>query len=84
LPPTAPGLPLYLDSPGFPVKLTGSGLQVIAPAPRIAAAPTFKFDAAATYLHVNTSDTARPMLGVYGAYGALSGDLSLPYEVTQG
>ena len=86
LPPTAPGLPLYLDSPGFPVKLTGSSLQVIVHAPRIAADPTFEFDAASTFLQVNTStsDTARPMLGVYDVYGVLSGDLSLPYEVTQG
>lgn len=83
LPPTAPGLPLYLDSPGFPVKMSDATVQVIVPAPRIAADPSFKFDAASAYLQVNTSDPARPMLGVYDVYGVLSGDLSLPYEVTQ-
>jgi hypothetical protein len=82
LPPTAPGLPLYLDSPGFPVQIDEATVRVVVPAPRIAADPDFTFDAASTYLQVNTSDPARPMLGVYDVYGVLSGDLSLPFQVT--
>jgi hypothetical protein len=82
LPPTAPGLPLYLDSPGFSVQLREGALRVVVPAPRVAAAPEFNFDAASAYLQVNTSDPARPMLGVYDVYGVLSGDLSLPFDVT--
>jgi hypothetical protein len=82
LPPTAPGLPLYLDSPGFSVQLREGALRVVVPAPRIAADPEFSFDAASAYLQVNTSDPARPMLGVYDVYGVLSGDLSLPFDVT--
>lgn len=81
LPPTAPGLPLYLDSPGFAVQAEAGTLRVIVPAPRIAAAPDFTFDAASAYLQVNATDPDRPMLGVYDVYGVLSGDLSLPYEV---
>lgn len=81
LPPTAPGLPLYLDSPGFTVQLRENALRVMVPTPRIAAAPEFSFDAASVYLQVNTSDPERPMLGVYDVYGVLSGDLSLPYTV---
>lgn len=81
LPPTAPGLPLYLDSPGFTVQLREDALRVMVPAPRIAASPDFSFDAASVYLQVNASDPDRPMLGVYDVYGVLSGDLSLPYMV---
>jgi hypothetical protein len=81
LPPTAPDLPLYLDSPGFTVQRNGSQLRVIVPAPRIAAQPDFTFDAASAYLQVNTSDPERPLLGVYDVYGILSGDLTLPFEV---
>ena len=82
LPPTAPGLPLYLDSPGFSVQLRDGAVRVQVPAPRIASDPDFSFDAATAYLQVNTSDPGRPMLGVYDVYGVLSGDLSLPYGVT--
>lgn len=81
LPPTAPGLPLYLDSPGFTVQTDGATMRVFVPAPRIAAEPDFSFDAASAYLQVNASEPDRPMLGVYDVYGVLSGDLSLPYEV---
>lgn len=81
LPPTAPGLPLFLDSPGFSVQRHDELLRVIVPAPRIVADPDFSFDAASVYLQVNTSDPDRPMLGVYDVYGVLSGDLSLPYHV---
>jgi hypothetical protein len=81
LPPTAPGLPLALDSPGFPVKLDGATLQVVVPAPRVSGEVDFNFDAASAYLQVNVSDPDRPMLGVYDVYGVLSGDLSLPFTV---
>jgi len=30
LPPTNPGMPMYLDSPGFPVLLKGNKLSVLA------------------------------------------------------
>jgi hypothetical protein len=81
LPPTAPGLPLYLDSPGFPVQLNEGTVQVVVPAPRVGGETAFGFDAATVYLQVNTSDEELPMLGVYDVYGVLSGDLSLPFEV---
>ena len=84
LPPTAPGLPLFLDSPGFHVQLLNNSLRVSVPAPRVANTTTFGFDAASVYLQVNASDEERPMLGVYDVYGILSGDLSLPYKVETG
>ena len=83
LPPTNPGLPLYLDSPGFPVQRDGDTLRVVVPASRVGGDARFNFDAVSAYLQVNASDPTRPMLGVYDVYGILSGDLSLPYAVTQ-
>lgn len=82
LPPTSPGLPIALDSPGFPVRLDGSSITVAVPVARIRGERDFTFDAASVYLEVNTDDAAFPFLGVYDVYGVLSGDLSLPYQVT--
>lgn len=81
LPPTNPGMSIYLDSPGFAVNLKGNKLQVIVPAYRINGGKSFKFDAVTAYLQVNTTDTKLPMLGVYKVYDILSNDLSLPFEV---
>ncbi|HLV11305.1 MAG TPA: hypothetical protein VKY42_02555 [Trueperaceae bacterium] len=82
LPPTNPGMPMYMDSPGLSVVLDGATLRVLVPAWRVRGETSFAFDAVAAYLEVNTSDDARPMLGVYQVYEVLSGDLSLPFEVT--
>ena len=81
LPPTNPGMPMYLDSPGLTVVLDGDTLRVLVPAWRVRGETGFSFDAVTAYLEVNTSDASRPMLGVYHVYEVLSGDLSLPYEV---
>jgi hypothetical protein len=83
LPPTGPGMPLYLDSPGFDVRLDQQTLRVLVPAARINADPDFTYDAATAYLEVNMSDPSRPTLGVYQVYSLLSGDLSLPYEIIE-
>ncbi len=81
LPPTNPGMPLYLDSPGHPVNLSAEKLQVIVPRFRINGTVTFSYDVVTAYLQVNQSDNTRPMLGVYQVYDVLSGDLSLPFRV---
>ena len=81
LPPTNPGMPIYLDSPGFAVNLKGKKLQVVVPAYRINSEKSFKFDAVTAYLQVNTTDKDLPMLGVYKVYDVLSKDLSLPFQV---
>ncbi len=78
LPPTAPGMPIYLDSPGFSVVMRGDRLRIPVPAWRIRDLGRFNFDAVTAYLQVNTSDSERPTLGVYKVYSVLSGDLSLP------
>lgn len=83
LPPTSPGMPMYLDSPGFSVVLRGNTLRVVVPLDRVAGRHDFAFDAVIAYMEVNTTDDTRPLLGVYQVYEVLSGDLSMPYRVTK-
>ena len=83
LPPTNPGLPMYMDSPGHAVVLRGKTLRVLVPAFRVNNRTDFNFDAVTAYMELNTSDESRPMLGVYEVYNILSGDLSLPYSVSR-
>lgn len=79
-PRTHPGMPLYLDSPGFSVVLKDSRLKVLVPAAAVSGRKDFGFDAVTAFLSVATSGD-RPRLGVYQVYSVLSGDLSLPYKV---
>lgn len=83
LPPTNPGMPMYMDSPGFPVLTEGTSIKVVVPGYRIKTDSQFNFDAVAAYMQVNTSDPDKPMLGVYNVHSVASGDLSLPYTVTR-
>ncbi len=80
LPPTNPGMPMYLDSPGFSAVLRGDTLKILVPAQRVSGKTSFQFDAVSVYMQVAQSGD-RPVLGVYEVYGVLSGDLSLPYSV---
>lgn len=82
LPPTNPGMPMYMDSPGFNIVTKGDKIRVIIPAYRMNNKTDFNFDAVAAYMEVNTSNNNYPMLGVYAVYSVASGDLSLPYTVT--
>lgn len=81
LPPTNPGMPMYMDSPGFPVITKGKVIRVVVPAYRMSHVTQFNFDAVTAYMQVNASDPDLPMLGVYAVYSVASGDLSLPYAV---
>lgn len=83
LPPTNPGMPMFMDSPGFQVVTDGHKIRVIVPDYRMNNQIDFKYDGVAVYMEVNTEDKAKPMLGVYKAYSIASGDLSLPYAVKQ-
>lgn len=83
LPPTNPGMPMYMDSPGFSVITQGQQIRVMVPDYRINHQTSFSFDAVTCYMQVNTESTDLPMLGVYEVYGVASGDLSLPYSVSQ-
>lgn len=81
LPPTNPGMPMYMDSPGFQVITKENSIKVIIPDYRISNQTNFKFDAVSAYMQVNTDKNDLPMLGVYEVYSVLSTDLSLPYNV---
>lgn len=81
LPPTNPGMPMYMDSPGYPVTTMENTIKVVVPDYRINNRTDFKFDGVTAFLKVNTSNVNLPMLGVYEVYGVASGDLSLPYSV---
>ena len=81
LPPTNPGMPMFMDSPGFPVITKGQTIKVIVPAYRMNFKTQFQFDAVTAYMQVNASQEDLPMLGVYTVYSIASGDLSLPYRV---
>lgn len=83
LPPTNPGMPMYMDSPGFPVISTGNMIKVVVPLYRMNNRTDFNFDGVAVYMQVNTSKEDLPMLGVYTVYSIASGDLSLPYSVSK-
>ena len=81
LPPTAPNMPMYMDSPGFQVVTKGNTIQVVIPSYRINNKKDFKFDAVTCYMAVNTSDMMMPMLGVMDVYSVASGKLTLPYTI---
>ncbi len=82
LPPTNPGMPMYMDSPGFQVITKGSSIKVVIPDYRMNHQTNFTFDAVSVYMEVNTEIKDKPLLGVYEVYSILSTDLSLPYPVS--
>lgn len=81
LPPTNPGMPMYMDSPGYPVTTSKNSIRVVVPKYRMNNQTQFKYDGVAAFMRVNTSDSNLPMLGVYEVFSVASGDLSLPYTV---
>ena len=83
LPPTNPGMPMYMDSPGYPVIAKEHSIKVMVPGYRIKNKTDFQFDAVTAYMEVNPSDSNFPLLGVYQVYSVASGNLSLPFQVTR-
>ncbi|MCH9660895.1 MAG: hypothetical protein K0U54_08280 [Bacteroidetes bacterium] len=81
LPPTNPGMPMYMDSPGFPVTTNNTTITVVVPQYRMNNRTDFSYDGVTAFMKVNTSDNLLPMLGVYEVFSIASGDLSLPYKV---
>ncbi|WP_245657917.1 hypothetical protein [Roseivirga echinicomitans] len=81
LPPTNPGMPMYMDSPGYPVTAKSNTIKVIVPDYRMNNKTDFNYDGVTAFMQVNTSNENLPMLGVYEVFSVASGDLSLPYKV---
>jgi hypothetical protein len=81
LPPTNPGMPMYMDSPGFQVISKGNIITVVIPDYRMNNQIDFNYDGVACFMQVNTEMKDKPMLGVYKVYSIASSNLSLPYVV---
>lgn len=77
LPETWPGLPLFIDSPGFVPELGGDTITVDVD---IAGVDGLKFDGVTAALRVNANLHA-PLLCVTDVFDVASGDLSLPGTV---
>lgn len=84
-PATAPDMPMYMDSPGYPVVTEGNQIRVSVSAYRIKNKVQFNYDAVTCYLQVSVPEGGmsmdKPMLGVYNVFSVLSENLSLPYQV---
>lgn len=81
LPPTNPGMPMYMDSPGYAVTTKGNTINVVVPDYRMNSRTDFNYDGVTAFMRVNTSREELPMLGVYEVFSVASGDLSLPFKV---
>ncbi|KAB1154264.1 hypothetical protein F7018_14940 [Tenacibaculum aiptasiae] len=81
LPPTNPEMPMYMDSPGYPVTTKGNTIKVVVPNYRMNHQTDFNYDGVTAFMKVNTSNKNLPMLGVYEVFSVASGNLSLPYKV---
>jgi hypothetical protein len=81
LPPTNPGMPMYMDSPGYPITTKENTIKVVVQNYRMNNQIDFNYDGVTAFMKVNTSKEDIPMLGVYEVYSVASGDLSLPYTV---
>ncbi len=81
LPPTNPGMPMYMDSPGYGVKTINNTIKVVVPKYRMNNHISFNYDGVAAYMQVNIENLDKPMLGVYKVYSVASGNLTLPYTV---
>lgn len=76
LPATWPGLPLYIDSPGYSPLFDGPEITLNVPL----AAGSLKFDGVTAALKVN-GDLHAPLLCVTDVFDVASGDLSLPGQL---
>ena len=77
LPATWPGLPLFIDSPGFEPVFDGPEIAVTVTFAEPAAATGASFDGVTAALKVN-ADVHAPLLCVTDVFDVASGNLSLP------
>jgi hypothetical protein len=80
LPKTWPGVPLYIDSPGYVPRFSGKTVTVKVPFDNIAAVENAQFDGVASALRINQSIHA-PLLCIENVFKVASGDLSLPGKI---
>lgn len=82
MPLTWPGLPIFIDSPGFSPVLKGKTVTVRVPFQDITPVENAKFDGVTAGLRVNAS-VHSPLLCVENVFKVASGDLSLPGKVSK-
>lgn len=75
-----PGVPLYIDSPGYAPHFSKKVVYVKVPFDNIAAVDSSKFDGVTAGLRINASVHA-PLLCIENIFKVASGDLSLPGKV---
>ncbi|MBK6467268.1 MAG: hypothetical protein IPF96_10710 [Rhodobacter sp.] len=80
LPPTWPGLPLFIDSPGFPPAFDAADISVTVTLPEGQSAAGASYDGVTAALRVNGNVHA-PLLCVTDVFDVASGDLSLPGKI---
>ncbi len=83
LPPTWPGLPIFIDSPGYSPVIGEETVRVRAPFGDVDRLTDTSYDAVTAGLRVNESVHA-PLLCVVDVFDVASGDLSQPGRVTSG
>ncbi len=76
LPPTNPGMPMYMDSPGFSIVIKGNTIKALVPANRVNNNISFKFDGVSALMKVNTTGKM-PLLGVYKVHSVFEGKLDV-------
>jgi hypothetical protein len=77
LPPTWPGLPILIDSPGYSPLLAAEKVAVRVPLAAVGGGAELRYDGVTAALKVNANLHA-PLLCVTGTFDVASGDLSLP------
>lgn len=77
LPKTWPGVPLLIDSPGYPPTFSGGTVSIRVPFDDVSLLAGVAFDGVTAGLQVNAS-AHQPLLCVANVFDVASGDLSLP------
>ena len=77
LPATWPGVPLYIDSPGYDLSVENDAAQIRVPLAAVGFPVSFNYDGVTAALQVN-ADLHDPLLCVSSVWDIASGDLSLP------
>lgn len=77
LPPTWPGAPIYIDSPGYELSVKDHAAKIRVPLAAVGFPKNFNYDGVTAALQVN-ADLHNPLLCVSNVWAVASGNLSLP------
>lgn len=80
LPKTWPGVPIHIDSPGYPPTFSADTVNIRVPFNDVSLLAGVAFDGVTAGLQVNAS-AHQPLLCVVNVFDVASGDLSLPGKV---